>query len=161
MKSRKPDLFRIHAVFASDALLTILLGFGMATRTIPYVPYGSIHGILAVLLFPLLLLLPLLMSKKPRNVYRALRSRVVLSKKDFAGKRYLAIATKIVTSFMVLTFLLQLVTGSLIATGLGIRLFPGFAMLSFHISFRYGLAALVVCHLSLMLLSNHTRLGRR
>ncbi len=161
MKSRKPDLFRIHAVFASDALLTLLLGFGMATRIIPYVPFGSIHGILAVLLFPLLLLLPLVMSKKPRNVYRALRSRVVLARRDFTGKRYLTIATKIITNLMVLTFLLQLITGSLMATGLGIRLFPGFAMLSFHISFRYGLVALVACHLSLMLLSNHTRLGRR
>lgn len=156
----KTDLSRIHAVFALDALFTVLLGAGMALGLLPYSPYGGIHGIAGIMIFPLLLLLPLL-SRQRKSVYRALRARVILSQRNFAGKRFLTAATKIVTSLMVLTMLMQLVTGLLLKTGLTYKLFPGFAMLSFHKSFLYWLGALVLLHLTLMLTSKHTRFARK
>lgn len=151
MKFLKTDFSRVHAVVMLLALLTILIGAGMALRVIPFIPFGELHGALGVAIFPALLLLPLL-SKKRKNLYVALKAKLFITKRDIAHKNTFIIAAKVVTLVMALAFLMQLATGALVETGLGYQLFPSFSMLSFHMSFLYVLPVLILLHLILTLL---------
>ena len=54
---------------------------------------------------------------------------------------------------MALLFLLQLVTGLLMMTGLTYQWFPTFGMLSFHTTFLYILGILILLHIAFMLLA--------
>ncbi|MCE5344294.1 MAG: hypothetical protein LLF96_12030 [Eubacteriales bacterium] len=160
MKLLKTGFSRVHAVVACAALVTLVLGAGMALGLIPYTPYGRIHGILGMTIFPLLLLLPLL-SPKRRNLYRALKAKLFLSRADIARKEFIAIAAKMVTMLMALVFLLQFVTGLMIFTGWTYQLFPNFSMITYHQSFLYVLGVLVLAHTALMLLHSRVKPTRK
>lgn len=153
MRFFRSSFLRVHAVVVLLVLTTILLGGGMALGLIPFVPFGEVHGFLGMAIFPTLLLLPLLSSKR-KNIYKAMQSKLFISKRDIAAKKPVAIVAKVVTLMMILAFLMQLITGLLVETGLAYQLFPSFGMLSFHMSFLYVLPVLIVLHLTLKLLSN-------
>lgn len=155
MNFLKTSFSRVHAVVMLLALATVLLGAGMALGFIPFVPFGEFHGALGVAIFPTLLLLPLLFKKR-KNLYAALKAKLLITKRDIAHKNPFAIAAKVVTLVMALAFLLQLCTGALVETGLGYQLFPTFSMLSFHMSFLYILPALILLHLILTLLGQRS-----
>ena len=152
MKLLKTGFSRIHAVVMLAALVNITLGAGMALGIVPYVPFGEIHGFAGVSVLPLLLLLPLL-SPKRKNLYAALKAKLLITKRDLAQHRPFAIAAKVVTQLLALAFLLQLITGGLIETGLAYQLFPDFGMLSFHMTFLYVLPTLLLLHVIFMLLA--------
>ncbi len=156
MKLFRTDFDRMHAVVACVALVTLVLGAGMALGGIPYYPFGAIHGIAGMLIFPLLLLLPLL-SPKRYNLYRALRAKLFLSRSDMVRRDGFLIAAKMVTMLMALVFLLQFITGLLIFTGWTYRLFPSFGMISYHQSFLLVLGVLVLAHIALMLLHKYVK----
>ncbi len=160
MKFLKTGFSRVHAAVAAVALAALLIGGGMALGLIPYRPYGLIHGILGLSVFPLWAVLPLL-SKKRRNLYRALRAKAILSRADFRRGDALAIAAKSVTMLMGLMFLMQAVTGLMMMTGLTYRWFPSFGMLSFHTSFMYLMGALVSAHAALMLARRFRKPARK
>jgi len=159
MKILRTGFARVHAAVALAALVTLTLGALLKFSVLPYVPFGIIHGIAGASIFPLLLLLPLL-SRKRASLYRALKAKLLVSKRDVAQRKVLVIAGKIVAQLMALMFLFQLVTGALIGTGLAYRLFPTFGMISFHTGFLYALLALAAFHPVLVLLSRRARNGR-
>ena len=156
MKFLKTELSKIHAVVAFMALITLTIGSGMALGLIPFIPYGELHGLAGASIIPLLLLLPLL-SKNRKNLYKALQSRILITKRDLVQKKPLLIAAKIVTFLMAIAFLFQLLTGFLMESGLTYQLFPNFGMLSFHIGFLYVLGTLILAHLTLMWLVTHPK----
>jgi hypothetical protein len=156
MKLFRTDFDRMHAVVACVALATLLLGAGMALGVIPYYPFGVIHGIAGMLIFPLLMLLPLL-SPKRHNLYRALRAKLFLSRADLVRKDELLIAAKMVTMLMALLFLFQFITGLLIFTGWSYQLFPSFGMIAYHQSFLLVLGVLALAHIALMLLHKQVK----
>ena len=151
MNFLKTSFSRVHAVVMLLALLTVLLGVGMALGIVPFVPFGELHGEFGVAIFPTLLLLPLLFKKR-RNLYSAIKAKLLITKRDIAHKNPFNLAAKVVTLVMALAFLMQLATGALVETGLGYQLFPSFSMLSFHMSFLYVLPVLILLHLILTLL---------
>ena len=126
----------------------------MALGLLPYFPFGSIHGFFAGALFPLILLLPLL-SKKRTQLYKALLAKLSLPSRTAAKKNPFSVIAKVITLLMILTFLMQLTTGLLVDSGLGYQLFPGFAVLSFHMSFLYLLGGLILLHATFQYLSIH------
>ncbi|MDD3213675.1 MAG: hypothetical protein PHY64_08370 [Eubacteriales bacterium] len=156
MKFLKTEFGKIHTLIAVFVLATLTLGAGMAFRLIPYIPYGEIHGFLGASIIPLWILLPML-SPRRKNLYRILRERVMMNRRDLQKGRPLGIAAKVVTMAMVLLFLLQLSTGALMETGLTYTLFPSFSMLTFHTGFLYALLTLVALHACLMFLVKHSR----
>lgn len=154
MKFVKTEFGKIHAVIATVVFAALLIGAGMAFRLIPYIPYGEIHGILGAMIIPLWIVLPLL-SPKRKSLYRVLRERILMNRRDLQRGNPLTIAAKIITMAMVLLLILQLITGGLMATGIAYTLFPSFSMLSFHTSFLYALLTLVALHACLMFLVKH------
>ncbi|HNW86945.1 MAG TPA: hypothetical protein PLP25_05375 [Candidatus Limiplasma sp.] len=152
MKPFSNDFSRMHAVVALAALVNIVLGVSMALGAIPYVPFGEVHGFAGAIILPLFFLLPLL-SKKRKNLYSAIRSKLLITKRDKAQKNLFLLSAKGVTLLMAVLFLMQLVTGALMETGLAYKLFPGFGMLGFHTAFLYVLPTLIVLHFAFMLLS--------
>jgi hypothetical protein len=156
MKFLKTGFSRVHAAAAAAAACTLALGAALRYGVLAYEPFGAIHGVAGASVFGLFLLLPLL-SRKRASLYRALKAKLFLSRRDFRQKNVLAVAAKITALLMALTFLFQLITGALIATGLAYRLFPTFAMISFHTSFLWALLALALIHTALMLLTGRVR----
>jgi hypothetical protein len=156
MKLLKTDFSKYHAIVAIAALVTVCLGAGMAFGWIPYVPFGELHGIAAASIFPLLLLLPLLFKRRI-SLYKALKVRLLPTARDSWKKNKFALLAKIATLLLALTFLLQLVTGALMATGLGYQVFPSFAMMSFHTSFLYVLGSLIILHTVFQYLATHRK----
>ena len=156
MKLFSNDFSRIHAVVALAALINLVLGVGMALGFIPYVPFGEVHGFAGASILPLLFLLPLLSSKR-KNLYAAIKARLILSKRDIAQKNVFRVLAKIVTLLMAFAFLVQLATGALMETGLAYQWFPNFGMLGFHMTFIYVLPTLILLHIIFMLLSKRKK----
>ena len=154
MKIFKIAFFRVHAAVAGVTVVTLALGAGMALGLIPFVPFGSVHGILGTLILPLWLVLPLF-TKNPKAVYKALRAKALLSRVDFTRKDWLTVAAKTVTMLMALLLLTQMVTGLSMFTGLTYTLFPNFSMLSFHMGFLWALLTLALTHATLMLIRHY------
>lgn len=130
MRFLRNDFSRVHAAVASAALITVVLGSLMFFGILPYVPFGLVHGILGISIFALLLLLPLFLKGRAK-IYRAFLSRISLRKRVLTGNRPFTILARLTTLIMALLFLLQLVTGLLMMTGLAYQWFPTFGMLSF------------------------------
>jgi hypothetical protein len=156
MKLLKTDFSKYHAIVATAALITVCIGAGMSFGWIPYTPFGEVHGVAAASIFPLLLLLPLLFKRRA-SLYKALKARFLLTAHDSWKKNKYVLLAKISTWLLALTFLLQLITGALVGTGLGYQLFPGFAILSFHMSFLYVLGCLIVLHTAFQYLAAHRK----
>jgi hypothetical protein len=156
MRILKTDFSKYHAVVAAAALITVCVGAGMAFGWIPYIPFGEFHGVAAASIFPLLFLLPLLFKRRV-SMYKALRARFLITARDSWKKNKFALLAKITTWLLALTFLMQLITGALVGTGLGYQLFPSFAILSFHMSFLYTLGSLIVLHTAFQYLAAHRK----
>ncbi len=154
MKWLKTDFSRIHAAAAAAAVVTLALGAGLRYGGLAYEPFGDLHGIAGASIFGLFLLLPLLFKKRA-SLYRALKAKLFISRRDRGNVP--AIAAKVVAQLLALVFLFQLLTGALIATGLAYLLFPTFAIISFHASFLWALLALAILHPTLMLLTRRFR----
>ena len=146
------DFSRVHAAVASAALITVVLGSLMFFGILPYEPFGDIHGILGISVFALLLLLPLFLKGRFK-IYRAFWARLSPRKKGSAGNPLFTILARVTTLLLALLFLLQLITGLLMMTGLTYQWFPTFGMLSFHTTFLYALGILIVLHVVFMLLA--------
>ena len=160
MKLFSNDFSRMHAIVALAALINLVLGVGMALGLIPYVPFGEVHGFAGAIILPLFFLLPLLSSKR-KNLYAALKAKLLLNKRDIAQKNPFRILAKIVTLLMAFAFLVQLATGALMETGLAYQWFPNFGMLGFHMTFIYVLPTLILLHLVFMLLGKRRQLLAR
>lgn len=152
MRFFRSDFSRVHAAVASAALITIVLGSLMFFGILPYVPFGVVHGIFGISIFALLLLLPLFLKGRFK-IYRAFLARISLRKTGLTGNRIFATFARVTTLLMALLFILQLVTGLLIMTGLTYQWFPSFGMLSFHTTFLYTLGILILLHVAFMLLA--------
>jgi hypothetical protein len=152
MRFLRTDFSKVHAAVASAALITVILGSLMFFGVLPYVPFGVVHGIFGIAIFALLLLLPMVLKGRSK-IYRAFWARISLRRKGSAGNPLFALLARITTLLMALLFVLQLVTGLLMMTGLTYQWFPTFGMLSFHTTFLYILGILILLHIAFMLLA--------
>ena len=153
MKFLKTDFGKVHAVVMTFALVNVLLALALKLGLIGgegYLTAVTVHVVCGFLILPSLLLLPLLFSTRTK-IYRALRAKLFLSKRDLAQKNPALVAAKIVTMLMALGFVSQTVTGALY------RLFQVYEVYPFHTAFIFVLPVLVVLHLVLMKLAYRRR----
>lgn len=159
MKFLKTDFAKVHAAVATVALINVLMALLLKLGFIRgglYPVAVTVHVVCGFLILPTLLLLPLVFPTRAK-LYRAIRARLLPSKRDFHAKNKMMLAAKLATTLMALGFLSQTVTALLIRTGLAVRWFPTLDIYGFHMAFIFVLPALVALHLILMMLAKRRR----
>ncbi len=153
MKFLKTDFGKVHAVTMTFALVNVLLALALKLGWIGgdlYFTAITAHVVCGFLILPSLLLLPLLFPTRTK-IYRALRAKLFLSKRDLAQKNPALVAAKIVTMLMAMGFLSQTVTGMLY------RFFQVYEVYPIHTAFIFVLPVLVLLHLAFMKLAYRRR----
>jgi hypothetical protein len=145
MKLFKSAFAKVHLIFMLFAAATILMGFALTLDLSAglYSAAALFHVASGILLVTSVTLLPLFL-KDGKKIYRALIARAVPGKRDFAQKKYLAIAAKAAVLVMALGFLVLFITAVAIKTGVA----P--ALIGFHVRFVYVMIALALLHPILM-----------
>ena len=134
------------------ALINVVLGILLALAVIPYGSFAEIHSFTGAVLFPLLLLAPMLFRKR-KQVYAALKARLFITKRDLRAGQPLLFIAKVITLLMALGFIVQLITAGLLETGLAYSWFSGGAVMRFHTSLVIIIPALLVLHFLFMWLA--------
>ncbi len=156
MKFLKTDFGKVHLFVMLFGLTNVLMALLVRLKLIPYAIGITIHQWSGFLLLPLLLLLPMLFSKR-KQIYAAIRARLIINKRDIAQKNVKVILAKIVTSLMLLSFLLQLISAVLLRTGIAAQLYPAINVYAIHTSFVYIMPVLIALHPILMKLSTRKK----
>lgn len=149
MKLFKSAFSRLHFVIMVFALATILLGIVLALPSVPNGLWNAadiVHLIVGITLVAAAVLVPLTMKNRGM-VFRALWSRLVISKKDLKQRKPLVLISKAAAMLMALGFLILFLDAVIY------KLFGGGLLLAFHLKFIYVMPALAVLHVITMKLA--------
>lgn len=162
MRFLRTDFGKVHAATAAFALVNVLLALALKAGLMRgglYPIAVTVHVVAGFLILPTLLLLPLAFPTHTK-IYRAMRAKLLLNRRDLAQKNAPVIAAKTVTMLMALGFVSQTVTALLLRTGLAYRWFPTLDVYAFHTAFVFVLPVLVLLHPILMLLAHRRKAAK-
>lgn len=152
----RSDFQKVHGAVMLFGVVNVLMGISLKFGLLPYASAVEVHEFAGFSLVPLLLLLPLLFRKR-RLIYRAIVSRLFISKRDLKPSHALTVISKVLTMLMALGFLTQI--GSALVQKSGLWTGTQFAMNAYlvHNSMVYVLVPLVVLHTVAMLLAKRSK----
>lgn len=151
MNFLRTDFQKAHFFIMLFAAANILLAAALRFYWLPYQTASLLHvasGVLAVLSA---FLVPALFKKR-KQVYAALKARLLISKRDLARKKPAVLLAKALATLLGLSFIVLALSWVLIATGLDHALL-GVYLLRFHMDFLYFVIALGLLHPLTMLLA--------
>ncbi len=143
----RTDFQKFHLMLMLLALINIVLGLAIAYYWIPYDTATTLHVISGVALMASLFI-PLLLPNG-KQLYKALRARTYITKRDLEQKKPMVLAAKATATLMALGFAALFVTFLLIRAGVGNR----GGLFSFHRSLLWAMVVVAVLHPVFMLLS--------
>lgn len=143
----RTDFQKFHLVLMLLALANILLGLALAYSFVPYYPAATWHMISGVALVGSLLL-PLFFPKG-KQLYKALKARTFLTRRDLEQKKPFVLAAKGTAMLMALGFAVLFITFLMLQLGVGNR----GNIFSFHRSLLWFMVVVAVLHPVFMILS--------
>ncbi|NLI21931.1 MAG: hypothetical protein GX418_10335 [Clostridiales bacterium] len=152
MKFLKTDFGKVHLAVMLLGVINVGLAIALKLQLVPYAVALPLHQWSGMLLLPTLLVLPALFKRR-RNLYAALKTRVLIQRRDVKAGKTAMILAKAVILLMLLGFLMQTVSAILMKTGLSGRMYPAVDVYSLHTGMIYVMPALVVLHAIFILLA--------
>ena len=149
MKFLKTDFGKVHLCVMLFGVTNVLMALLLRLRLIPYMVGITIHQWSGFLLFPILLLTPTLFAKR-RQIYTAIKARLLINSRDIKQRNGRVILAKTVTMLMLLSFLLQVTSAILLKTGVAAAWYPAVDVYGIHTSFVFIIPVLIILHPILM-----------
>ncbi len=143
----KSDFQKFHLVLMVLAIINIVLGLALVYYFIPYPTASRLHMYSGIALVASLVL-PMFFPNG-KAVYKALRARTYISRRDLEQKKPFVLLAKATATLLALGFAVLFITFVLIQAGIGDR----GQLFTFHRGFLWFMVVVAVLHPVFMLLS--------